>query len=419
MSAHAELSPSSAVRWMSCPGSVALTRDLPDTSSGHAEEGTAAHWLAEQSLRNDHPAAQLVGEVAENGVPITADMARDVQTYVDYVRDVVRSTQGELLIEQRLPIGHLTGEPGAHGTADAVVLAGDELIVIDLKFGRGVAVQADDNPQLQIYALAALEEFGIAQDFQRARLVIHQPRLNTVSEWAQPVTDLQAFGEEVAEAAEFTRREAAPLIPTEKGCRWCKAKATCTGLARKVQDEIGADFDDLTALTTPEIKADVVVRDAQPLASALKAADLIEVWLKAVRAEAEARLLAGQAVPGFKLVRGKKGNRAWSDAEAAEELLKDTFRLKVEEMYELSLITPTVAEKLAPKLDKSGKPAPRVEGQPKPRIGPRQWDKLAALITQSDGKPSVAPESDKRPALVMSAVADDFSDVTATDCDLA
>jgi hypothetical protein len=124
-------------------------------------------------------------------------------------------------------------------------------------------------------------------------------------------------------------------------------------------------------------------------------ADLIEGWLKAIRAEVESRLLAGESVQGYKIVQGKRGNRAWADKAEAEALLK-SMRLKVEEMFDLTLISPTSAEKLA-------KAAV---------IGPRQWPKVQALITQPEGNPSVAPESDKRPALVMSAVANDFDDMT-------
>lgn len=412
MSTHAVLSPSSASRWMACPGSVALCLDLPDTSSEFADEGTDAHELASIVLAGSGAAKDHLGRVLGKGNVVGLEMANAVQTYVDYVRDLVVSTGGQLLIEQRLPIGHLTGEPGAHGTSDAVVLTDDELIVADLKYGRGVAVDAEGNPQLQIYALAALQEYEALADFKTVRVAIHQPRLNAVSEWAQPVEALRAFGERVAQAAAATRQPDAPLQPGEAQCKFCKAKATCPALASRVQAEIGASFEDLTTFDKATTQSWVNRREQMTpdaLGTALAAVDLIETWCKAIRAEVEARLLAGQAVPGFKLVQGKKGNRAWSDKEEAEALLK-AMRVKHDQMYDYSLISPTTAEKLA-----------KAEV-----IGPRQWPKVAALITQSEGKPSVAPESDKRPALNVSAVADDFADVTtasttqqAEACDLA
>ena len=143
-------------------------------------------------------------------------------------------------------------------------------------------------------------------------------------------------------------------------------------------------------------------------------ADLIEDWLKAVRAEVERRLLASEEVPGYKLVRGKQGNRAWADKVAAEAALK-AMRLKVEQMYDLSLISPTSAEKLAPKLDGDGKPKPVKDGQEPPAIGPRQWKTLQGLIVRAEGKAHVAPAADPRPALVLTPAADEFAEVTPDD----
>ena len=403
MSTHALLSPSSASRWMACPGSVALSEGLPDKSSEFADEGTAAHELAAWCLSTGSDASarlEYVITVGERAFVVDLDMATNVQLYVQYVRDVVASTGGELLVEQRLPISHLTGEPDAHGTSDAVVLADDELIVIDLKYGRGVVVDAEHNEQLQIYALAALEQFGPLADFQRVRVAIHQPRLGPPSEWAQPVADLLAFGERVRAAAEQTRQANAALVAGESQCRFCKAKATCPALVARVVEEIGADFDDIAGGEPL-----VLPIGAERLGHALAAADLIEGWIKAVRGEVESLLLAGQAVPGFKLVQGKKGNRQWSSKDEAEALLK-AMRIKHDQMYDYTVISPTSAEKLA-----------KAEV-----IGPRQWPKVQALITQSEGKPSVAPESDKRPALAVAAVAEDFNDVStaapAEACDL-
>lgn len=400
MSTHAVFSPSSAHRWMACPGSIAANEGIEDKGSAAAFEGTVAHDIAERALTQGLPVSTFVGlefldEDTLTMVTVTEEMAAFVQRYVDFVESEYAKLPDPrfLGVECKLPLHFLTGEPDSSGTADAVLMDSTTLHVVDLKFGRGERVDAVGNPQLLIYAAAALEEYGVLFDNIRAiKVTIHQPRLGHVDTAEYSTEHLESFLRDVRVAVENAETSNPPRHAGEKQCRWCRAKATCPEFQAAVAAEVGFDpadpseFDDVSAVAE---KPDDV------LGKSMQAVPLVEMWCKAVRAETERRLLAGTPVAGFKLVQGKRGNRAWADAKDAEQMLK-SFRLKVEEMYDLKLISPTKAESLL-----------KTE-----HIGPRQWKKLTELITQSDGQPSVAPEADPRPALSLTGAAEDFSDLT-------
>jgi hypothetical protein len=411
--AHSKWSASGFKKIMLCPGSKVLEVGQPDNTSIYAAEGTAAHELLEMVLTNEVPALGYVGRIIQADgfdIEVTDEMAEYIQGVADRVKDY-QGDDGVLFVEQKLCYADYIGVPREEGwgTGDVVIARGDEIIVIDLKYGKGQWVDVKENPQLSLYGLGALDKFnGIAGDFTRVRLVIDQPRISEKpSEWDTTVEKLEAWGRSTARSVVNTCRTAEGnadlkgdatwqetfLRPGEDQCKFCKAKAKCP----KLRDEVAATVFETTAASPDEFAeaelpyTSYASQDADWVAACLNKVDLIEDWCKAIRADADRRLLNGEPVRGYKVVAGKKGHRSWGNATEVEELMK-SMRLKTEEMYSLKLITPTAAEKLT----KDG------------TIGPRQWPKLKALITQADGKPHVAPESDPRPALDLKPVTDDF-----------
>ncbi|MDR5772099.1 MULTISPECIES: DUF2800 domain-containing protein [unclassified Caballeronia] len=415
---HALLSPSSAYTWISCKASTAAQLGQPDDSSEYADEGTAAHELAKWCLDASADTTAYMGriiKVGEREFEVDEEMADAVQLYVDGVRDriaayLLAGAKVEALFEQRLSIEHITGEKGAKGTSDCVLIATwpdrAEICVGDLKFGRGVAVVAENNYQGMMYAGAAYEEHSAFHDFDAVTIFIHQPRIaEKPSEWTLTPDELLTWIAETAkpaaeqamlyvESVDFVPLALSDFNPGEKQCKFCKAKAVCPALAAHVEQSIGADFEALAQAETTSFDVELLGNDR--LGIIYESLDLIDGWMKAVRGRIEAELLTGHAVPGVKLVQGRRGARKWSDTNEAEALLK-SMRLKQDEMYTFKVISPTQAEKLLAK------------------ESPRRWKKAEALVTQADGKPSVAPESDARPALVIAPPADDFEAVTVED----
>ena len=471
---HAVISPSGSHKWLVCAGSIAMESLIENQSSEFADEGTAAHTVASLCLEAEIQADTYIGQkltVGQRTFKVDDGMAGYVQTYIDQIRGYVEeyklrgAVEVEMYVEQQVPIGHITGEKDARGTSDAIIIAVWEdgsatIVVSDLKYGRGIEVEADDNPQLKLYALGAVEKFGLLYDFKDVRLTIHQPRIKTApSEWECSIDHLMAFSKFASQKADH----ALTVLNQEMPGAWthhlvagdhckkafCRARGNCMKLDQFVADSIGADFDVIASLskdavvqmvkglpiTSPEgayeigsalladtpPDADCVVRVSTPegdgtsvfaqqweatrgegafilspripptLSDKMAVLDIIDDWIKAVRGRVEYELLHGNEVPGYKLVQGKQGNRSWKDAEEAEAKLK-SMRLKKEEMYNYTLISPTNAEKLL-------------------KDTPKRWASLQENIGRSPGQPSVAPVSDKRPALVIKPVADDFETV--------
>lgn len=408
--AHARLSPSSSKRWFACPGSIVLESAFPNESNEYSDEGTACHEVAAWCLRNGTAAHQRVGEYIavhhdgeeERYVHFTEVLADMVQPEVDTIRKLADGAQ-LLLIEQRVDFSKIVGVENQFGTLDVGIVSADgELQIRDFKFGH-TPVSVEENTQLLIYALAAYEELSLSYEITGIRLAIHQPKVAGTTEWTCSVEYLTgAFRERLNKAVravqaaeafdddpmeEFASLHLNPN-PNKDECAFCRAMATCPAYTAKVQAEIGASFEDLTAAPTPEA---VIQRPGAPsLATMMAAVPMLEDLCKAIRAEVERQLLAGDDVAGFGLELGRKGPRKFTKPGEVEDLLRKKFRIKMEHVYDMSLKSPTQLEKLT----KPGTEVDDLSGLPVaigPVLGKRQWEKLQEFIAQSDPKPSVKP----------------------------
>jgi len=400
--AHAKLAPSASARWIPCTGSVAASEGLPpEPSSEYAAEGSVAHEVAAYCLKNDTQAADQVGNVMESdGFTFTVDeeMAEFVQVYVDKVR----TRKGEKMIEELLDLREVYGVDLQFGTGDSITMdvEAKQIIVDDLKFGRGIVVYAKDNPQMYSYGAGAFVLLDMLGDWETIKVAIHQPRCGhydehviTVQELKEWMSDAQKSAREAIDLIGRSDEEiAAHFVAGPKQCQWCPLKGTCPAAADFAHATIFEGFTDVTQ-DTPMTTKNPTKLEPEALAVILERLAMIGKWCEAVAEEGLRRVTSdGESVPRHKLVHGKKGARKFEDKAEAEKLLK-AARLKVDEMYSRTLMTPTMLGKSLKK-----------------RV--KLWNKLLPLIVQPDGKPTLAHETDKREAVVTAAV---FEDVTEPD----
>ena len=398
---HKLFSPSKSHMWLACPGSMAFpeNQDPDGGSSAYADDGSATHYFASELLQGrEHT------EVTINGKVYVCDDERGdrVQGYVDDVRR--RAAGGYLFVERFVDLSHTLGEDQG-GTADAVIALPSRrmAIVEDLKDGSGEKVyasyQGEPNPQLALYALGALPELELFGEIDNVQLVIYQPKLNHIDEFEISVEALRAFGAKAALAVSLAQSAmvsgerslttAGYLHAGTKQCRWCRAKHRCPELARSVADEVRLEFDDNIPV--------VPLADFQELAKHYASIPLIEIWIKAIKAELETQVANGVQVIGpdgkpYKFVEGKAGDRKWSDEKAAEAALVGVLGPKA--YTEPKVLTAPAAAKL---LDKAKTKA--------------QWtDVFAPLIKRSSGRPTLALGSDPRPPVAAAASSNDFED---------
>lgn len=369
MSDHDELGPSKLARIIACRGSVALSRGEPDEAGPDARLGSAAHALLADCMIGGNDAADCIGEkyvIDDEVFIVDEEMAGAVQQALDVLREE-RFTQW--WVERRLDI------PGLNifGTADYIGYdpLTKTLRCVDYKHGKGVWVDAAGNPQLFAYAWGAYLWLSVVDEIEHIEIGVIQPRMDNVQFVTYTPAQVQQWARETSAVLAQARGENAPLAAGDH-CKFCPAKAKCPAVREMVVDTTGIDFEILDGGDS----------EADQLAGILPRLDQIEDWLKATRARALALLEAGTPIPGYKLVQGRRGARAWTDSKAAEALLKEKFRLPVDDIYTKEVISPTAAEKLLAK------------------ESPRRWAQLTPLVTQSEGRPSVVPVDDKRPALV-------------------
>jgi hypothetical protein len=363
--AHAVLGASKAHRWIACPGSIRMEKDIPDEYSRFAAEGTACHDLSERCLREERVAREFIGKRVGEFI-VSDEMAEAVQYYVDFVN----MQRGIKFYEQRVSYEHIA--PRGFGTADCLVFNAGHVHVIDAKFGSGVKVHAENNEQLMLYAIGAIKDFGFDYQVKDVTLNIVQPRLDHVSQCEMSVKTLLEWALEVAKpAAELAMTDDAPLNPGDKQCRWCRAKATCGALARENFELAFGAFDNLEEV---DKTVDHHTLTADQLAVVVSKLDQISSWADAVKKHATDLLAAGGVIPGWKVVEGRSMRR-WSDEDAAEERLT---KLLGHDAFVSKLKSPAQAEK---------------------SLGREASGEIVDLIDKPDGKPTLAPESDKRPAL--------------------
>jgi Protein of unknown function (DUF2800) len=395
LSAHSLYSPSSAHRWIACPGSMAFPENQAQdgSSSIYADDGTASHYWAGLCLENGKDALFYLGVCIEvNAHVFTMDeyRAEFVQTYLDDVRR--RAIGGKLFVEYKIDLSDLLGE-GQGGTMDAGIILGDRLIGEDLKYGTGekvdAAVGGKINPQLGLYLLGLLRDAQLlGHEIKTVTGVICQPRLGHIDEHTISVAELEEFGR--IAAASIGRTE---LTPGEKQCRWCRAKAVCPALAAVVMGETRLDFDDETGVASvtnpPAAGVD--------LAKKYQVVPLVKQWCDAIETEMAKRVAEGQQIIGpdgkfYKFVEGREGHRSWdkSQLKQIEEALVGQLGPKA--YAPQAILTAPAAAKL---LDKAKTAA--------------TWEVFKGYITRGTGKPMLVIGSDPRPG-VTAALASDFEE---------
>ena len=379
---HALLSPSAAHRWLNCTAAPRLEENVEDKGSSYADEGTLAHAYCAKHLKT-FLGVDTVDEDAEIAQFYETYHTGEMDEYTDTYKTIVlekfnaartKTRDAQLLVEVRLDFTKYM--PEAFGTADAVIIADGCLEIIDFKYGKGVKVSAVENPQMKIYALGAYEAFSFEYNITRVRMTIVQPRIDNLSEFEITADDLQKWA---VETLQPKAKEAFSGEGKQKPgvwCQFCKVKARCKALTETALN-LAKEKADPNLLTPEEIANDV-----------LPFIDIVKSWLTGVEEYTLQAALNGTNYPGYKIVAGRS-IRKITDAEAVMQELQSNAFAEESYMKPRELRSITDLEKL---------------------VGKKRFTELCGKwIEKPQGKPTLVPESDKRPAY--DTTADDFKDV--------
>lgn len=377
MGKHALLSASSSHRWLNCPPSARLCENYEDKGSEYAQEGTDAHSLCEHKLKL--ALGMETTDPTENLSFYNEEMEQCACDYVSYVLELVEEAKKickdpVVLIEQRLDFSRFVAE--GFGTGDCVIIADGTLYIVDYKHGKGVEVSAEENPQMMLYALGALELFDGIYDIDTVRMTIFQPRRENVSVCVMAKDDLLQWAYNDLMAKAKLAYEGGGEFACGDWCRFCKAKAACRKRAEYNLELAKYDF------AMPD-----TLEDAE-IAAILEKADELAAWAADVKEFALQQALGGVKYAGFKVVEGRS-NRKYTD----EDAVADTVKKAGYDPYEPKLLGITAMEKL---------------------LGKKQFSKLlSGLVVKPQGKPALVPESDGRQEMNIdkaASAAEDFKE---------
>ena len=359
---HALLSASSAHRWLECPASAVASEAYPEQDNEFTREGRTAHEVAELVVR----AALSGAKSYEYKVPedLSMEMLRCVDEYRDYVMEQRKTADAVVLLEQRVDFSPWV--PEGFGTADCIIIQGDTMDVIDFKYGQGVPVYAEDNPQMKLYGLGALNDYGFAFDVQKVRLHIFQPRLNNVSTDELTVDELLTWAEKTVKLIAQKAAKGKGGYKPGAWCKFCPHAGRCKTLTKLCTEYV----------ETHSLRVAVPVLAPHEVAEVLAMEPLVSLWLKRVKDQAMTTLLNGGTVPGYKVVEGKLGNRKWTADFQVLETLK-AAGYSQEDVTETKLLSPAAMDKALGKK--------------------KVTELLEQFIDRAPGAPTLAPESDKRP----------------------